>query len=82
MSKSSPDSAIFMEDTEADVKRKVNKAYAPRGILEGNPCIDYISTIIFPKYGEMKIERAEEYGGNITYKSFEKLCEDYVAEKL
>eukprot|EP00966_Prymnesium_polylepis_P224477 5192063-Prymnesium_polylepis.1 len=30
MSKSDRDSAIFMEDSEADVKRKIEKAYCPR----------------------------------------------------
>eukprot|EP00392_Amoebophrya_sp_AT5.2_P004962 g4971.t1 len=29
MSKSDPDSAIFMEDTEEDVRRKISKAYCP-----------------------------------------------------
>lgn len=29
MSKSIPDSAIFMEDSEADVNRKLKKAYCP-----------------------------------------------------
>ena len=29
MSKSDPDSAIFMEDQTADVERKIRKAYCP-----------------------------------------------------
>lgn len=29
MSKSDPDSAIFMEDTREDIARKINKAYCP-----------------------------------------------------
>ncbi|MEM7623705.1 MAG: hypothetical protein AAF235_10950, partial [Planctomycetota bacterium] len=29
MSKSDPDSAIFMEDEEADVRRKIKKAFCP-----------------------------------------------------
>lgn len=29
MSKSHPDSAIFMEDTEEDVNRKMKKAFCP-----------------------------------------------------
>jgi tyrosyl-tRNA synthetase len=34
MSKSDPDSAIFMEDTPEDVERKINAAYCPR-VVEG-----------------------------------------------
>ena len=33
MSKSDPDSAIFMEDTRKDVERKIKKAWCPPGVL-------------------------------------------------
>ena len=33
MSKSDPDSAIFMEDTVKDVNRKVKKAWCPPGVV-------------------------------------------------
>ncbi len=33
MSKSDPESAIFMEDTEADIKNKIKKAFCPVGII-------------------------------------------------
>jgi len=51
MSKSDPDSAVFMEDTREDVERKIMSAYCPRttesdGLLK-NPCLDYIENIIF-----------------------------------
>ena len=53
MSKSDPDSAIFMEDQEADVKRKITKGYCPEKELERldketgkmkkiNPIMDYV----------------------------------------
>ena len=48
MSKSDPESAIFMEDTEADIKTKIKKAYCPVGIVTGNPMLDYVKNIIFP----------------------------------
>merc|ERR1711968_44641 len=41
MSKSDPDSAIFMEDTEMDVNRKIKKAYCPPGVVDKNPCMEY-----------------------------------------
>jgi tyrosyl-tRNA synthetase len=34
MSKSDPDSAIFMEDTAADVDRKIGSAYCPMDEFE------------------------------------------------
>jgi len=47
MAKSNPDSAIFMEDSAEDVKRKIKKAFCPEKIIEGNPILDYCKNIIF-----------------------------------
>jgi tyrosyl-tRNA synthetase len=55
MSKSDPESAIFMEDTAADVKRKIKKAYCPPQVVEKNPIMDYAKHIIFGYYGKMTI---------------------------
>jgi tyrosyl-tRNA synthetase len=65
MSKSDPDSAIFMEDSAADVKRKIAKAYCPELIVENNPCLDWVKHIVFAKYGEMTILRPPQFGGNV-----------------
>jgi tyrosyl-tRNA synthetase len=51
MSKSDPDSAIFMEDTVADVQRKISAAFCPIPKetsdvnVDKNPCLDYIKYI-------------------------------------
>ncbi len=47
MSKSHPDSAIFMTDSFEDIKRKINKAYCPEGVIEDNPILEYYKYIIF-----------------------------------
>ena len=55
MSKSEPDSAIFMEDSVEDINRKIKKAYCPVAIVEKNPIMDYAKSIIFGYYGKMTI---------------------------
>jgi tyrosyl-tRNA synthetase len=82
MSKSKPDSAIFMEDSEKDVLRKIKNAYCPIKEVDGNPIFEYIKFIIFPKFGKLFIERKEENGGNVLYDSYDKLCQDYKDEKV
>jgi len=82
MSKSNPDSAIFMEDTAADVKRKIKLAFCPPGIIEENPCIDFLRYFVFKINGKVLLERSEENGGNVLYTSFEKLCQDYKEDKI
>jgi tyrosyl-tRNA synthetase len=64
MSKSDPMSAIFMEDEEKDVIDKINLAYCPPNIVEGNPCLEYTKYIIFGAMKELTIERPQKYGGN------------------
>ena len=95
MSKSDPMSAIFMEDTPEDVKAKVDSAYCPEKIVEGNPCFEYVKYIVFGVLNELQIERPEKYGGNkylITciaylilnrlYKTYEELAKDYTEGAL
>lgn len=47
MSKSDPNSAIFMEDTVKEVERKIKNAFCSPLIIEGNPILDYTKNIIF-----------------------------------
>ena len=82
MSKSDPNSAIFMEDTREDVIRKIKKGYCPEKIVEENPILDYCKYIIFPALGEMTIKREEKNGGTVCYKTYEKLEEDYIKGDL
>lgn len=79
MSKSKPDTAIFMNDSEEDIKRKINKAYCPAKITEENPLLDYSKHIIFEKFNVMEIKRQEKFGGDLiieNYKELEKLYGD------
>ena len=82
MSKSSPDSAIFMTDTEEEVKRKIKKAYCPEGITEENPILEYNKYIIFEKFESIKIERPEKFGGNLEFDSYNELEKAFADKKL
>ena len=81
MSKSDPDSAIFMEDPEADVKRKIKKAYCPPQIVEGNPILDYCKNIIIAYFGTMSVD-IKETGETLAYTDYEKLEEDFISGKV
>ena len=82
MSKSDPNSAIFMEDTDADVRAKIKKAFCPPQVVDGNPCIEYIVHIIFPWFGKFEVKRAEANGGDKSYSSSEELIADYSSGAL
>lgn len=78
MSKSDPNSAIFMEDTAADVTRKMKKAYCPPNTTKDNPVFDYVKNIVFSLRDDFLVERDEKWGGDVLYTSYEKCAEDYV----
>jgi tyrosyl-tRNA synthetase len=90
MSKSKPDSAIFIHDTPEEIKRKLNSAYAPEGVVQFNPILDWVKHLIF--YYEVGasahtptkfiINRPEKWGGNLEYFSYEELEKDYASKNL
>lgn len=72
MSKSDPDSAIFMEDTETDLRRKIKKAFCPEKVVAGNPIIDYVKHIIFGYFGKISISFRDGVTKDYTdYPTFE-----------
>ena len=89
MSKSKPDSAIFMTDTKEDIARKLKKAYCPEKQVKDNPVLEYYKYILFEKHnlaGEdsttITIERPEKFGGNITFSSYNELEEAFSEGKV
>jgi len=82
MSKSNPDSAIFMTDSTEDIKRKIGKAWAPEGEIKENPILEYCKYILFEKFTELQIERPEKFGGNKSYTTYKELEADYASKAL
>lgn len=82
MSKSDPSSAIFMEDSVQEVNTKIKGAFCPEKTVLGNPILEYIKFLIFPKLGEMEVNRSEDNGGDKTYSSYEELELDFTSGAL
>ena len=58
--------------TQADVSRKISNAFCPAGIIDGNPCVDYVKHIVFGKFTEFTVQRAAAAdAAPITYTSYE-----------
>jgi len=83
MSKSKPETCIFIHDTEEDLKKKMKTAYCPAKVTEGNPIIEICKYIIFGRdKATLEINRPEKFGGNVEYFNYTELEKDYVAGKL
>ncbi|MHA1731297.1 MAG: tyrosine--tRNA ligase [Promethearchaeota archaeon] len=73
MSKSDPDSAIFMLDSKADIRRKIKKAWCPQGQVDENPVLEYAKYIIFEKFDAFEVKRPEKFGGDLEFRSYGEL---------
>lgn len=80
MSKSDPDSAIFMEDSADDVTRKIKKAFCPPEQVEKNPILDYSRNIVIAYLGKIVIQN--EAGEMVEYTDANQLDADYAAAKV
>ncbi len=82
MSKSRPDSSIFMTDSREEIFRKIKNAYCPEKQVLENPILEYCKYIVFEKFPEMRIERPEKYGGNLDIGGYPELESLYFSGKL
>jgi tyrosyl-tRNA synthetase len=82
MSKSIPDSSIFMTDSHQEIFRKIQKAYCPPKVINENPMIEYCKYIIFEKCPTMEIKRPPQYGGTLEIQSFDELAKRYSSGEI
>jgi tyrosyl-tRNA synthetase len=83
MSKSKPETAIFVYDSPEEIERKILKAYCPARIVKYNPIIEINKYILFARPGfKLIVERPEKYGGTIVIESYDELEKLYVEGKL
>ncbi|MEE9593844.1 MAG: tyrosine--tRNA ligase [Candidatus Hydrothermarchaeales archaeon] len=82
MSKSLPETAIFVHDTKEEILRKMEKAFCPAKVVEGNPVVEYAREILFRAFGEVEVKREKRHGGDMAFHSYGELEGAYVAGEL
>lgn len=86
MSASDPKSKIDLLDDPKTVEEKVNDAFCPEGIVEGNGLLTFAKYVIMVlKSDERKkfvVERPQKFGGNLTFTSYEELEKTFADKKL
>lgn len=87
MSKSLPDSAIFMTDSKQDVERKISKAWCPEGQTKENPILEYCKYIIFESLNRLGtnkfiVERPQKFGGTVEFASYDELEKMFANRQL
>jgi len=82
MSKSDPNSGVFIHNTDDEIKSKIKKAWCEEGNIQSNPLLEISKNIIFHEFDEMNVERPEKFGGNVSYESYSDLESDFAGKKL
>ena len=73
MSKSKPDASLLINDTAADVERKIGKAFCPPKETQDNPVLGIAKLILFPRRGSLTVAREPKFGGDVTYRTYAEL---------
>ena len=85
MSKSKPESAIFIHDSAEEIKRKLKKAYCPPREIQFNPVMDINKYVVWPYLTRIN-EHFElvnlKTGERKIYEDLNQLEKDYVEGKI
>jgi tyrosyl-tRNA synthetase len=83
MSKSDPQSAVFVHDSADDIRNKVRRAFCPPGTADFNPVLDWIDKLVFGVMRQpFSVRRSGENGGDVTYHTYDEVRDAYVSGAL
>jgi tyrosyl-tRNA synthetase len=86
MSSSEPNSKIDFGDTDKLIRKKINKAFSVDGVVENNGLLALLKFIIFKKLEvenrEFVIDRPEQYGGKISFKTYQEVEVAFAKKEL
>ena len=82
MSKSDPNSGVFIHNTDDEIRTKMKKAWCEEANIENNPVLEIAKHVIFHEFNEIKIDRPEKFGGNVEYTDYNSLEKDFADKKL
>ena len=82
MSKTNPSSTIFIHDSPDEIRSKIKKAWCEEGNIENNPLLEISKQILFRNYNEVKVNRPEKFGGNVSYFEYRELESAFAKKEL
>jgi tyrosyl-tRNA synthetase len=83
MSKSIPQSAIFIHDSPEEIKQKLSKAFCPEKEIFFNPILDWVRYLVFSTdTSEFLVERSPKFGGDVTYTHYQGVESDFLKGNL
>jgi tyrosyl-tRNA synthetase len=79
MSKSKPETCVYIHDGEDDIRRKLLNAYCPPKMVEYNPVLEFNRHLLFSEADfALRIDRPTKYGGTSYVKTYRELVKAYL----
>jgi len=83
MSKSKPDTAVFITDEPDEIERKIKKAFCPEGEVDFNPVLNWARHLVFALgRGPLPIQRKAEHGGDLSFATYQELADCFGKKEL
>jgi len=82
MSKSKPEDNILIHDEPEVVDRKIQRAFCPAGVVEGNPILEYYRILVFRDSEGFELERDLKYGGRMGFETYPQLEKAFATGKI
>jgi tyrosyl-tRNA synthetase len=82
MSKSKPEDNIIIHDEPAVIDHKIQLAFCPAKVVEGNPILEYYRILAFDNREQLTLKRDPKYGGDVEVASYDELEKQYASGKL
>jgi len=73
MSKSKPETCVFIYDDPEDIKQKIGRAFCPQKVIKHNPILEICKYILFREKDTLTIHRSAKYGGTILLNNYKEL---------
>jgi tyrosyl-tRNA synthetase len=82
MSKSKPETCIFIYDRPEEIRKKISSAFCPEKIVEYNPILEICKFIVFRERKSFTVQRPAKFGGAVTFHSLRELQTAYATGQL
>jgi tyrosyl-tRNA synthetase len=83
MSKSDPNSAVFIQDSPDEIRDKLRRAFCPPETVDFNPIMDWIEKIVFGiAGGPFRVDRSPQNGGPVTFETYDETAAAYANAQL
>ncbi len=82
MSKSKPENNILIHDEPEVIGKKIQRAFCPPKVVDGNPILEYYRILVFENREPITLKRDPKYGGDAEVPNYEQLERLYASGKI